>query len=230
MGDIDELRSDTSAAVPTRARSLFGEFMVVMLGVLVALALEQMLSEWQERQRVDATIESLHEELQDFAVVFGIRLQVTPCINRKLDALDAALRENAEYAAVRHVGRPPYFFSSRGGWSSGGAELLSRHRGPQTARTYGEVYQGMEEYARFAQLEQEYWNSLLVLEGHAESIDPLQQWRMRDAVAGARNTALLQAAIAAQMLERIEDLGVDVEETTLPVDVASRPICLPLSG
>lgn len=230
MSETDNPQSAAASPGPVSPRSRFGEFMVVMLGVLVALALEQVVLEWQERQRVDATIESLHEELVDFTVVYGIRLQVMPCIDIKLDAIDAALRDHAEFAVITNVGRPPYFFSSRGGWSGGSAELLSRHLGPQRARTYGEVYQGMEEYARFAQLEHEYWNTLLVLEGQSDVMDPIQRWRLREVAAGARNTALVQAAIAAQMIERIKDLGVESGAAELPVDVSTRPICLPLAG
>lgn len=209
-----------------RGRALLGEFLVVMLGVLVALALEQLVHDWQERERARATLLAMNEELSDFLAVFRLRTDVSACVVRKLDALDAALAGPGTLA-VASVGRTPYFFSSRGGWSAGGADLLARYRGPEVARVYGEIYQGMEEFARLAQQEQEHWARLATLERHARALEPTQRWRLAEAVAGARNDNLLLTAIAEQMAERIPRLG--IEPAAMPaIDLAARPICQPL--
>lgn len=215
------------ATARRRSRGLLGEFLVVMLGVLVALALEQVVLDWQERARARATILAMNEELSDFVAVFDIRDQVSECVVRKLDALDAAMAAGAVLDAPAAIGRTPYFFSSRGGWSAGGADLLARYRGPETARLYGEIYQGMEEFARVAQLEQDLWARLSTLQGQTGAIAPAQRWRVAEAAAGARNANLLLTAIADQMRERIARLGI-AAETVPTVDLSARPICQPL--
>lgn len=213
-----------------RQRSLFAEFLVVMLGVLVALGLEQVVLDWQERQRVEDTLRAMNEELVDFTAVFRIRDQATPCINAKLDALDAWLAEaDAAGPAITHVGNPPYFFSSRGGWNSGSAELLARHRSPETALTYGELYQGMEEFSYLAKREQDFWVQLQPLLGQAGALDPAQRWKVAEAVAGARNTARLLSAISGQMLQLVEALVPGAEPDMPDFDLTQREICLPLT-
>jgi len=120
-----------------RGRGLVGEFLVVMLGVLVALALEQWLSDWQEASRADDTVAAMHEELQDFALVFRLRQATTTCAATRLSELEAHLAADAALPALEAVGRTPYLFSSRSGWRGGASELLSRHQGPQRALVYG---------------------------------------------------------------------------------------------
>lgn len=210
-------------------RSLIAEFLVVMLGVLVALGLEQGVLNWQERQRVEDTLRAMNEELVDSMAVFHIRNEATPCITAKLDALDAWLADPAADASViADIGNPPYFFSSRGGWNSGSAELLARHRSPEIARTYGEVYQGMEEFGFLARREQEFWVQLQPLLGHAGALDAGQRWRVVEAVAGARNAARLLSAISAHTLEQVDRLIPGAEPRLPEFDLSTRPLCLPL--
>lgn len=211
-----------------RGRSLVGEFLVVMLGVLVALALEQWLSDWQEAVRADDTVAAMHEELRDFAVVSRLRQATTTCAATRLSELETHLAHEDPMPAIEAVGRTPYLFSSRSGWRGGASELLSRHQGPQRALVYGEIYQGMEEFAALAQIEQAHWARLQTLET-AESVqDPARRWRLREDISGARNANLLLTAIAGQMLERIAALEIETDAEPLPVDMQQRAVCQPL--
>lgn len=212
-----------------RQRSLIAEFLVVMLGVLAALGLEQAVLDWQERKRVEATLLAVNDEMVAFTAVFHIRNQARPCIDAKLDALDAWLAGGGVASApVANIGQPPYFFSSRGGWSGASAELLARHRGPEVARNYGMVYEGTEEFAFLARREQEYWVQLQPLLGQTGELDAGQRWRAVEAVAGARNSSRLLSAIAEQMLQHVDRLVPGAESPIQPVDLGQRPICLPL--
>lgn len=211
-----------------RGRSLVGEFLVVMLGVLVALALEQWLSDWQEAQRTQATVAAMHEELQDFALVSRLRQATTDCADARLAELETHLAQDAPLPAIEAVGRTPYLFSSRSGWRGGSSELLSRHQGPQRALVYGEIYQGMEEFSVLAQQEQAHWARLQTLQAAEPEVDWSRRWRMREDIAGARNANLLLTAIANQMLERLAAIEIDVDAEPLPVDMQQRPLCQPM--
>jgi len=213
---------------PRRERGLVGEFLVVMLGVLVALALEQWLSDWQEASRADDTVAAMHQELQDFALVFRLRQATTTCANNRLDQLEDHLAQAAALPAIEAVGRTPYLFSSRSGWRGGAPELLSRHQSPERALVYGEIYQGMEEFAALAQQEQAYWARLQTLETAEIDIDQSRRWRLREDISGAHNANLLLTAIAGQMLERLAVLGIATDEAPLPVDMQQRPVCQPM--
>lgn len=210
-----------------RSRALLGEFVVVMLGVLAALALEQLVLDWQERGRAKATLLATNGELAEYRLVFDLRLEASDCVVRKLDALDAVLADPSQAGTLENVGRTSYFFSSRGSWSASAADLVARHRGPELVLVYGEIYQGMEEFARLAQYEQEHWARLSTLEGHPGPIEQDRRWRLAGSIAAARNANLLLTAIAEQMIARIDSLGIAGHEVPLR-DVQSRPLCQPL--
>lgn len=206
---------------------MLGEFMVVVLGVLVALTLEQVVLDWQERERARATILAMNEELSDYLLVFQIRTDVSVCVNRKLNELEAYLAAPDPAGGVEGIGRTPYYFSSRSGWSAGGPDLLARFHGPKLARLYGETYQGMTEFAQMAQQDQAHWAALSTLETYAGPIDSNHRWHIGAAIAAARNSNALMTAIADQMRARIKSLGIP-DPASLPVDLESRPICQPL--
>lgn len=216
-------------ARPRRGRGLVGEFLVVMLGVLVALALEHWLSDWQEARRADDTLLAMHEEMRDFAVVLRLRQATSPCVVQRLQELDAHLSSEAPLPAIEAIGRTPYLFSSRSGWRGGAPELLSRHRGPRQAQVYGEIYQGMEEFALLAQQEQANWARLQTLQEAEGAVDAPRRWRLREEIASARNANLLLTAIADQMLQRLASMDVDVDSAPLPVDMRERAVCQPMS-
>ena len=212
------------------SRSFLREVVIVVLGVFIALALEQMASNWRDRQRMHAIQASMNEELADFAEVFAIRMRVRGCITARLDALDALLARPGARGPWRNVDRPPFFFSSRGAWNSDASDLLSRHIGPERLRLYGESYQGMEEFMAIAAEEQDQWIALQTLERQDEPIAGERRWRLVEAAAGARNANLLLSAIAKQMLANIRRLGVRGNFSMTNADVRARPICQRLTA
>ena len=210
-------------------RIFWREVMIIILGVLIALALEQLASNWRDRQRMGDIRASMDEELADFGDVLRIRLLAAPCATSKLDAIDAILGRSGASGPWRNVGRPPFFYSSRGAWNSDASDLMSRHLGPEIFRTYGEVYQGMEHFAALMQQEQNFWIALQTLEGQDEPIAGERRWRLVEASAGARNANLLQTAIAEQTLDRIRELGVEPNDSIPVAEFRARPICRPLA-
>jgi hypothetical protein len=210
-------------------REFAREVAIVILGVLVALALEQVAASWRDRARAADIRTSMDEELSDFITVFDIRAVASRCITAKLDALDLALAGHP-LPPFRNVGRAPFFFSSHGAWNSDAADLLARHYGPATVRTYGETYQGMAEFAALAQREQDEWIVLQTLERPGEAIAGDRRWRLIEASAGARNANDLLTAIAEQMNRRIAHLGVHASADSTPPDLRAAPLCQPLGS
>jgi hypothetical protein len=211
-------------------RSFLREVAIVVLGVFIALVLEQLASNWRDRQRMGAIQAAMNAELADHAEVFAIRMRAQRCIAAKLDALDALLARPGVRGPWRNVDRPPFFFSGRGAWNSDASDLLSRHIGAARLRIYGEAYQGMEQYMALAQQEQDHWIVLQTLERQDEPLAGERRWRLVEAAAGARNANRLLQAIAEQMLANIARLGVRRNETLSGLDLRSRPLCQPLAG
>ncbi|MBV9884766.1 MAG: hypothetical protein JO276_17290 [Sphingomonadaceae bacterium] len=206
-------------------RDFLREVIIVIIGVVIALALEEVAASWRDRTRAHEIRASMDEELSDMVTVFDLRVAASRCIIAKLDAIDRVLAGRPT-PPFRNVGRPPFFFSSHGAWSSDAADLLARFIGPATLRTYGEAYQGMAEFAALAQHEQDEWIILQTLERTGEPIAGDRRWRLIEAAAGARNSNALLTAIAEQMNQRIASLGVHAAGGA--PDVRSRPLCRPL--
>lgn len=208
------------------ARSFVREVAIIIVGVLIALALEQIVANWREARRVADMRLSMDEEIADFAEIFLLRAEASRCIVPKLDRIDRLLAEGGGRAT--DVGRPPFFFSSRGAWNSDAADLMARHAGPETYRIYGELYQGVEEFTALSQQEQDHWVVLQTLERQEGPVEGERRWRLAEAAAGARNANLLLSAIADQMLAHIRSLGVEPNRTLTPAGLRTRPLCRPL--
>ena len=210
-------------------RNFVREVIIVLLGVLIALALEQLVTNLRDRARTSDIRASMNEEVADFAEVFTVRREASVCITAKLDALDDVLRRRGAQGPWRDVGRPPFYFSRRGAWNSDASDLLTRHLGPQRLRTYGEIYQGMEEFAALAQREQDHWIALQTLERQDEPLTGDRRWQLVEAAAGARNANLLLTAIAEQMIGRAGELGIARNRTLSTRELRARPLCQPLA-
>jgi len=229
--EADGEEKPPTSSLPHRGMKHFlREFVSVLMGVLLALLLEQAAEYWRERERVLDTRDSMNEEVSDFAEIATLRDRLDPCVTRKLDQLDAFLAGKGPRQPLRDIGRPSFFFSSRGAWNSNVADQIARHLGARTVKSYGEIYQGMDEYAGLSHEEQNDWIVLQALEGDTDPITPDRRARVREAIAGARNTHLLLKATADQMKADGEALGVHPNGTLRSVPLESRPICKPLAG
>jgi hypothetical protein len=227
-----EAAEGAPAAPPRRHAGLkhfLREFVGVTMGVLLALILEQAVEYWRERERVSDTRDSMNEEVADFSEIFVLRNRLDPCVTRKLGQLDAFIAGKGPAAPVRDVGRPNYYFSSRGAWNSNVADQIARHLGATTVKQYGELYQGMNEYLGLSRDEQAQWVTLQTLEGDADPITPDRKARLREALAGARNTDLLLMATARQMLADAKALGIKPNGSLKSLNVKAEAICRPLT-
>lgn len=223
LGRLRELR------LGRRGRNYLREVSIVLLGVLIALALEQVALGWRERVRTEGLRASIDEELADFAEVATLRRELQDCILARLDAIDAVLATPGAAGPWRGVDRPPFFFTSRGAWNSDAADLLSRHFGARSYRIYGEIYQGMEEFNALSQQEQAHWIALQTLERQDKPLAGERRWRLVEAAAGARNANLLLNAIAGQMLAHSEGFGIAANRSLPVAELRARPLCRPLA-
>jgi hypothetical protein len=217
--------------LPTREqepRRFLLELLAVTLGVLLALILEQAATSWRASQRVSDIKAAMDKEISDYAEIFHLRVRIDPCIGSKLDALEAHVAGGGG-TRVTGVGRPSYFFSGRSAFSSDATDQLTRYLGADVVQKYGEIYQGMDDFAGFSGEEQKIWVTLQTLEGDSDPIGPDRRAHLREALVGARNTRLLLHAIATQMLERAAGLGVKRNRSLDAMRTAELPLCRPLA-
>jgi hypothetical protein len=206
-------------------KSFILEIVIVVAGVLIALVLQEMATNLRDRQRVSAMRASMSGEIADFAEILSLRKRSRLCIGAKLDALEGLLARRGSIGPRQNVGRPSYFFSSQGAWNSASSDLLSTHVSPEIFRTYGEIYEAVERYASLAEREQAHWITLQSLERQDEPIAGERRWRLLEAVAGARNEALIMNAIAEQMTTLAGRLDIKPNGALAELNVGALPIC-----
>lgn len=90
-------------------REFTGEVGIIVIGVLIALAAQQMVETWQWREKVHAAKQSIDFELNDQLDYSEEALRFRACAGPFVDALESAiLRHDARTIARLHDTRPPF--------------------------------------------------------------------------------------------------------------------------
>ena len=78
--------------VPHSWRELAKEIAIIVLGVLIALFFEQLVQEWDWRQKVQAADRAMRDELlNDDGPEIYVDAAIHPCIVSRLDAIRSAV-------------------------------------------------------------------------------------------------------------------------------------------
>lgn len=211
-------------------KSFLREIVIVVLGVLIALVMQEALGNWRDQQRTQTLLATMHEELSDNIEVLSLRLRSNPCIVAKLDALDARLSSPGAEGPWTNIGRPSFFFSSQDAWNGSSADLLSRQTDAKTYGQYSSLYSGMTQYDALAAREQDYWTVLRSLEQQDEPVTGQRRWDLLEALSSARNAALILNAIAEQETKTAADLGIKPNGVLAKLSVKTSPLCQPLGS
>ena len=205
--------------------SFLREIVIVVLGVLIALVMQEALGNWRDQQRTQTLLATMQEELSDNMEVLSLRLRVNPCMEAKLDSLDARLRRAGAGGPWTNVGRPPFFFSSQDAWNSSSVDLLSRQTNSKTYGKYSSLYRGMAQYDALAAREQDYWTVLRSLEQQDEPVTGQRRWDLIKALSSARNAARILNAIAKQETKTATDLGIKPTAQLAKLPVETSALC-----
>jgi hypothetical protein len=123
-------------------RAFVGEVGIIVLGVLIALAFEQLVGRWQWRERVAETRAQLDEELNRDARSAYEGLAVIPCLDQQLVAIDTAL------ASARQTGRlqptpaftPPLHMFTEDTWLNARALQVADHLSARQIQDYSRLF------------------------------------------------------------------------------------------
>ena len=95
--------------VPHSWREFFKEYAIIVLGVLTALALEQMVESVHERHLAREAEEAIQQELHENIDRAAYRLTQQACIEKRLDEIQALLGQwqgDDSFPAGMHIGFP----------------------------------------------------------------------------------------------------------------------------
>jgi hypothetical protein len=205
------------------------EMGAVILGILIALALEQAVEAGHWAHAVREGEASLKEEVATQAEFYALRVGVNDCIERRLDLLQgvvASVRDGVHQAPLGPISFPQGALIRRDAWEAMSTGAVLAHLEPNRLKTYSLVYaQGLDERV-WETNEGDAWDIIRLAEGDPNRLAPADISQLRAALNKARRLNYLININAKDQLDRIKSLGVPAP---LPVDLSQQRECRALT-
>lgn len=149
-------------------RQFAGEVgIIIVLGVLIALSAEQVLQSWQWRREVEASRDALRKEAADNLHAADQRVQLEPCVDRRLKEIAVILTDHAAQRSVHllgPIGRPVSYYGSTNAWNVEIASQALSHMPLDEKLEFSTAFSNYEDMNDVLKVEQEAWLHLDVLD------------------------------------------------------------------
>ena len=211
-------------------KEFFIELGTIVLGILIALGLEQAVETFHDRSREDQARQSIRAEIATDIGLMATRAGVENCVSRRLDEVEGLI---VAFAVGKlppgpiWLGHPPFFPTASGQYvaasQSGAMSLFSN----QEQAAYAVIYSHFAEQDRASEAEQTAWAELRMLEKHPAGSQALEA-QLRSALQQARearwrqeaSTALMQNALAPLKIEPIITRRFTQQSVCIPLDTS----------
>ena len=204
------------------------ELTIVVLGVLIALVIGQLAQAWQDSLNSAEARVNIRAEIGEMLGAMNRRAGTQPCIERRLDEIDALLAATSSgrpFVRPGWIGRPQVWTMPHArldaATQAGRASLLTADE----QADYASLYASFAVIDRTQQEEQSAWAQLRGLEA-LSTLSPADLVGMRSAVQQARLYVWRIRIASLQAAERGAELGI------APVGerrAGSRSLCLPIA-
>ncbi len=154
-------------------RAFVGEVGIIVLGVLIALAAEQVVEALHWRGEVNDARRAMAVELSDSIGQSYERERVSPCVVRRLDELSAILTQAGQTGRLRPVGligRPLYRTWVSSAWQTTMAGQTASHFSRHELNQLGYIYDYVERASRGSDQEMFAWTDLQSISGPGRPI------------------------------------------------------------
>lgn len=228
-GVTDELISDVADAPSAdgsgdsmhvhRPKPLHGlrefavEISVIVVGIIIALALEQAV-EWSHwREKVEAGRREIHAEIATDAGFYSFRAATEPCVVRRLNQLAEITEARAaggKVAPVHLAGIHLGFLISDNTWQAERADQTLTHLPRDELDGLSQFYAQADDMRVWVEKEEESWATLRILEGDPNRLGPGDIALLRNALQQSRNFAYQIALNSKEQIALARKLGVAV--------------------
>lgn len=213
-------------------RAFSTELVVVVLGVLIALGAEQIISSLRRQGEVSSLRSALREELSDNLASFHYRFDQQACVASRLAELKALrLRALAREAAavVGEIGRPPSASLRTSVWSARSSEVMDAMPLDQRL-AYSYIYDELAFNFDLMDQEREAWRSLARLNG-ARRLNEEDARTLSEFVFRAETIDAALRSNAPDIEAKFAELGIRPSERMRQLlGKDDEPLCNPLSG
>ena len=213
---------------PGTRRHLVVEIAIVVVGILIALGLDQLVGTVHDLSVAQATGKTIRAEVEQNLGMIQYRLDEQACVDRRLDEIDDLLNrwgQGEDISPGLWVGRPTLMLVSRERWEAAvNAGRVSMF--PQEAQAQaGAAYAGFAEIAEAEQAEQMAWAQLRGLERGSRVLTDAARPAIVAAVQTARYKAYVINGHATSLINGARRNGVIGKRPTLGVG-KRRPVCV----
>ena len=209
-------------------KEFFIELGTIVLGILIALGLEQAVEAVHDRSREAQARQSIRAEIATNIGLMATRAKIENCVSRRLDEVEGlivAFGGGKLPQGPIWLGHPPFFPTANGQYvaasQSGAVSLMSS----QEQAAYASIYSQFAEQDRASGAEQTAWADLRMLEKHPAP-GPALEVQLRSELQQAREARWRQEASAAQMQNALAPLEIQPNETRR---FTQQSACIPLN-
>jgi hypothetical protein len=214
-------------------REFFGEVGIIVLGVLIALGVEQIASELRDRANERQARRAVYAEIKQNLSYMTARMRTQDCIERRLDEIGSILGK-AGYGTLspqpRWIGQPAIWYNSDERWqaatASGRASLFSADEQSRL----GGVYVATKQFVSAEEREQDAWAQLRGLESWSGPLAPAGRVHFVSALQAARMELWATNVAAKIAFQRAKDLGLGDYAPKAMLEGYALPhaVCLPI--
>lgn len=214
-------------------RAFAGEVGIIVLGVLIALAVEQVASAVHDRASEREAHQAVYAEIKQNLSYIKARMATQGCVERRLDEIGTLLAKAGDGALSpqpKWIGQPAIWFNSDERWQaatgSGRASLFS----PDEQSRLAGVYVATKQFVAAEEQEQDAWAQLRGLESWTGPLGPAGRVHFISALQAAR-LELWETSVAAEVaFRRARTLGFGDFSAKTMIDGYTIPhaVCLPI--
>jgi hypothetical protein len=215
-----------------KAAHSWGEFAremgAVVLGILIALALEQAVEAAHWAHAVREGEASLKDEVADQGDFYAVRVAVHDCVDRRLDLIEGiveGVHAGVHQPQVGKVRYPTGALIRRDAWSALSAGAVLTHLPPERLLGYSTIYSQAIDIRMWETDEENAWDAIRLVEGDPNRLGAAEVGQIRTALKAARRLDGLIAINGKWQLERIHALGAHAPKA---VDLSQQRECKPI--
>jgi hypothetical protein len=194
-------------------REFVGEVGVIVLGVMIAIGLDQAVEAMHWRGEVRDASAAIQEDMGQSNRAFAYRVAAHDCIARRLATLNEIIERAAKHQPVPMLGEViPDIGNAlfKNAWETSRSAQTLTHFNHDTLRLYGSYYVGLDSVQTFMGHEVDDWGVLKILQGDPGRLGPTDISGLRIAIRHASFENDIIADIAQSELQTSRSLGVEV--------------------
>ena len=191
-------------------RELLNEYAIIVLGVLTALALDQLVEAAHERRLAREATAAINQELQDDLNRIASRQRQQTCILKRLDEIQALLttwRDDNAFPPSLHVGFPGDVGVADQRWEANLASGRSSEEPSDQQADQAGLYTLVHVIGGIEGSEVADWARLRTLEFGSEALSPASKPIIAEALANARSEAEALGGLTPALLSNLRRTG-----------------------